>query len=211
MVWPSDARRVVVEEQAPGAAWQAACTHAPLLGQPAAIPLGHDAAQPAGTVPLHVLLVLAHIILVTVWFGLSLRLQFQAKALTVSETGAAETIRTGGNRTVQVMSVAIILFYVAAVANFLVGGGVSAYGPVYHTSLMLGLGLVLVQVLIIQPAWGRLAGGQPAQAKRVSMGVGIGHLLWLVLLVLMFFGNRWGYEWTSGTPTTPAAVTAPAQ
>ena len=156
--------------------------------------------------PLHVVLVLLHIIAVTVWFGLSLRLQFQAKALTVSETGAAETIRTGGDRTVQVMSVAIILFYALAVANFFVGGGFSAYGPVYHTSLLLGLGLVLVQVLLIQPAWGRLAGGQPAQAKRVSMGIGVGHLLWLVILVLMFFGPRWGYEWTVGTAAPPPAV-----
>ena len=107
---------------------------------------------------LHVILVLLHIVLVSVWFGLSLRLQFQAKALTVSETGAAETIRTGGNRTVQGMSVVIILFYAAAIANFFVGGGFSVYGRVYHTSLLLGLGLVLVQVLLIQPAWGRLAG-----------------------------------------------------
>ncbi len=159
--------------------------------------------------PLHVLLVLAHIILVSVWFGLSLRLQFQAKALTVGETGAAESIRTNGNRTVQVMSVAIILFYAAAVANFFVGGGFTAYGPVYHSSMLLGLGLVLVQVLMIQPAWGRLAGGQPAQSKKVSMGIGIGHGLWFVLLVLMFFGPRWGYEWGMGTPVTPTTTTMP--
>lgn len=161
--------------------------------------------------PLHVVLVLLHIILVSVWFGLSLRLQFQAKALTVGETGAAESVRTNGDRTVQGMSIAIILFYAFAVANFFVGGGFSAYGPVYHTSLLLGLGLVLVQVLMIQPAWGRLSGGQPAQAKRVSMGIGIGHTLWLVILVLMFFGNRWRAEWGVGTAETPAAVTAPAR
>ena len=108
------------------------------------------------------------------------------------------------------MSVAIILFYAAAVANFFVGGGFSAYGPTYHTSLLLGLGLVLVQVLMIQPAWGRLAGGQPAQAKKVAMGIGIGHTLWLVILVLMFFGPRWGYEWGLGTLATPAAAPTPA-
>ena len=72
------------------------------------------------------------------------------------------------------MTVAIILFYAAALANFFVGGGFSVYGPAYHTSLLLGLGLVLVQVLMIQPAWGRLSGGQPAQAKKVAMGIGIG-------------------------------------
>jgi hypothetical protein len=160
--------------------------------------------------PLHVLLVLLHIVLVSVWFGLGLRLQFQAKALGMGDGGFAETLRTNGSRTVTAMTISIILFYAVAVANFFVGGGFSAYGPVYHTSLLLGLALVLVQVLVIQPAWGRLAGGQPASAKRVLAGVGAGHGLWLILLVLMFFGNRWGYEWTGGAPTAATPRSAPA-
>ncbi|HEX8387341.1 MAG TPA: hypothetical protein VF576_14205 [Rubricoccaceae bacterium] len=161
--------------------------------------------------PLHVVLVILHIVLVSVWFGLSLRLQFQAKALGMGDGGFAETLRTGGSRTVQVMTVAIILFYAVAVGNFFLGGGFDAYGPVYHTSLLLGLALVLVQVLVIQPAWGRLAGGQPASAKRVSMGLGIGHGLWLVLLVLMFFGNRWGFEWTGASPGAAADQSSTVQ
>lgn len=162
-----------------------------------------------GTGPLHVLLVLLHIVLVSVWFGLSLRLQFQAKALGANDPASAEALRTGGSRAVQGMTIAIILFYAVAVGNFFVGGGFSSYGPVYHASLLLGLALVLVQVLMIQPAWGRLAGGQPASAKQVSMGIGIGHGLWLVLLVLMFFGTRWGHEWTSGNPAAVPTATAP--
>ncbi|HEX9951023.1 MAG TPA: hypothetical protein VGB53_04585 [Rubricoccaceae bacterium] len=151
--------------------------------------------------PLHVLLVLLHIVLVTVWFGLALRLQFLARALgSGGPLAGSEEIRQAGNRTVQVMTIAIILFYASAIANFFVGGGFSVYGPTYHTSLLLGFALVLVQVLMIQPAWGRLSGGQPADAKRVSMGIGIAHGLWLVLLVLMFFGPRWGFQWRSGTP-----------
>ena len=158
--------------------------------------------------PLHVLLVVLHIVLISVWFGLSLRLQFLSKALAGGPLAASEEIRSAGNRTVQVMTVAIILFYAAALANFFVGGGFSVYGPVYHTSLLLGLGLVLVQVLMVQPAWGRLSGGQPAQARKVSMAVGIAHGLWLVLLVLMFFGPRWGFQWTSGAPDAmPATAT----
>ena len=161
--------------------------------------------------PFHVLLVILHIVLVTVWFGLTIRLQFLAKALAGGPLAASEPIRQAGDRTVQVATIAIILFYAAAIANFFVGGGFSVYSsPAYHTSLLLGLALVLVQVLLVQPAWGRLSGGQPAQAKRVAMGIGIGHGLWVVLLVLMFFGPRWGFQWSSGTPETPAAVeTAP--
>ena len=162
--------------------------------------------------PLHVLLVLLHIILVTVWFGLALRLQFLSRALGGGgPLAGSEEIRQAGNRTVQVMTIAIILFYAVAVANFFVGGGFSVYGPAYHASLLLGLALVLVQVLMIQPAWGRLSGGQPADAKRVSMGIGIAHGLWLVLLVLMFFGPRWGFQWSSGTPEALPAEALPAE
>ena len=161
---------------------------------------------------LHTALVVLHIVLVTVWFGLSLRLQFQAKALTTAATGAAESIRTNGDRTVQLMSVAIIVFYALAVANFFVGGGFAVYGANYHASLTLGLGLVLAQVLVVQPAWGRLSGGQPAQARRVAMGIGVGHGLWLVILVLMFYPYGGLRRTPDGAVTAPAApaVAAPA-
>ncbi len=154
----------------------------------------------------HVVLVLLHIVLVTVWFGLGLRLQFQARALgeaapgaggvgASGPTGFAEMLRSAGSRTVQGMTVTIIVFYAVAVANFFVGGGFAAYPPPYHIALTLGLVLVLVQVLLIQPAWARFAGGDADARKRVAMGVGIGHALWLVLLVLMFFGPKWAGVW----------------
>ncbi len=159
--------------------------------------------------PLHVFLIVLHIVLVTVWFGLTIRLQFLAKALGGGPLAASEEIRQAGDRTVQVATVAIILFYAAAIANFFVGGGFAVYGANYHASLALGLALVLVQVLLVQPAWGRLSGGQPAQARRVAMGIGIGHGLWFVVLVLMFWPYG-GLRRTPDVPATPAAA-APAR
>ena len=157
--------------------------------------------------PLHVLLVLLHIILVTVWFGLALRLQFLSRALGGGgPLAGSEEIRQAGNRTVQVMTVSIILFYAAAIANFFVGGGFAVFGANFHASLLLGMALVIVVVLVVQPAWGRLSGGQPADAKRVAMGIGIGHGLWLVLLVLMF----WPYGGLRRAPEAAPATTAPA-
>jgi hypothetical protein len=45
-----------------------------------------------------------------------------------------------------------------------------------------------VQLFIIRPGWAAVAagGGQPSR-KKVAMGTGIGHLLWLVVLILMLW------------------------
>lgn len=141
-----------------------------------------------------VVLVILHSLLAIFWFGLSLRLQFQARL--AAEGPSTSVVADAGSRTVQAMTVAVILFYGVAIGAFFYGGGFSVYGPVYHTSLLLGLALVLVQVLMVQPAWGRLAGGEGSARKRVSMAIGIGHALWLILFVLMFFGTRWISQWS---------------
>lgn len=138
-----------------------------------------------------VVLVLLHALFGIIWLGLSMRLQFQARL--VADGAAAAAVTDG--RTVQAMTIASIVFYALAVGAFFTGGGFSDYTPVYHTALLLGLALVLVQVLMIQPTWARLAGGEASARKRLAMSLGIGHSLWLVLFVLMFFGRHWAPFW----------------
>lgn len=144
---------------------------------------------------LHVLLVLLHALLAIVWLGLSLRLQFQVRLATDASVPGA--VVATGSRTVQMMTIAIILFYAVAVGAFFTPGGFTYFSeyPAFHAALGLGLALVLVQVLMLQPAWARLAGGEGSAAKRVSMSIGIAHALWLVLFVLMFLGPRWQGQW----------------
>jgi hypothetical protein len=140
-----------------------------------------------------VILVILHALLSILWLGLSLRLQVQAGL--AADSSVPRGVWIAGDRTVQMMTVLAILFYAVAVGAFFYGGGFSLYGPTYHTSLLLGLALVLVQVLMLQPAWAKLAAGDLAARKKVSMALGIAHALWLVVFVLMFFGPRWGSVW----------------
>lgn len=131
--------------------------------------------------------VVLHIITAAAWFGLALRLAGQAR--TVAK-GGAQALAEDVGRSVRLMGIFIVLTLVFAVGAFLAGGAFATYGPQYHTSLLLILVLVGLQFFLIRPGWQALVkeSGDPESArKRVAIGTGIGHLTWLVLLVLMFW------------------------
>lgn len=136
------------------------------------------------------ILVILHTITAAAWFGLGLRLAGQARTVASTEGGGAQVLAKDAGRSVQLMNVFIILTLLFSVASFLVGGGFAGYGPQYHTSLLLILVLTGLQLFLIRPAWNVLAGGDgdlESARKRVAIGTGIGHLTWLVILVLMFW------------------------
>jgi hypothetical protein len=94
------------------------------------------------------------------------------------------------------MGIFIVLTFLFGVGVLMAGGGMGAYGPSYHTGMTLVLLLVILHFALIQPILKKMrgaleAGGDPGQArplqKRIAMATGIGHLLWLVTLVLMFW------------------------
>ena len=131
--------------------------------------------------------VLLHILTAAAWFGLGLRLAAQARrALTLSPP-AAQALLEEGATTVRQMGA---LF---------TGGGFAVYGPPYHTSLLLLLVLIGLQWGLLRPAWRGLQqalGGDASNAqqaerlrKRVAMAVGVGHFLWVVILVLMYWNT----------------------
>jgi len=140
----------------------------------------------------YVLAVLLHVLFLAAWFGLGLRLAAQARTAVAAEPAAGAAFAADGSRTVALMGIFVVLGYAFALAAFFANGGFAAYTPPYHMAVGLGLALVAVHWLLVRPAWARLratVGGAEAQAARgrIAMGVGIGHLLWLVLLVLMFW------------------------
>lgn len=139
-----------------------------------------------------VVLVIAHVLFAAAWFGLSLSLPALVRGMVEAPGGSIPAV---GARVMQSMTGAAVVWYLTALAAFFAGGGFSAYGPTFHTALLLGLVIVLIQVLVLRPSWAKLADGDASVQKRMSMWLGIGHLLWFVILVLMFFGPRWAAVW----------------
>ncbi|NNF57384.1 MAG: hypothetical protein HKN04_04010 [Rhodothermaceae bacterium] len=151
----------------------------------------------AALVLLFYLAVLLHIVCFAAWFGLGLGLTRQSRTVLAAEPAVGVVLAAEGTRTIKLMTLFVALAYVFALVAFFtnpkfISLGMAGYEWPYHTALTLGLLLVVVQFLLVRPSWGRLqaAVGAPeaeAARKRLAMGVGIGHTLWLVLLVLMFW------------------------
>ncbi|MCY4674833.1 MAG: hypothetical protein OXD43_13920 [Bacteroidetes bacterium] len=146
------------------------------------------------------LLILLHVLTASAWFGLSIRLGSQAK---LAATGQV-AVSVDGLRTVSLMGIMLIATFVFSMVLLMVGGGYPGQIQ-YHAASALIVVLLGIQFVFLRPAWRRLhtavetgsknteseTNGNEASthARKVSMYAGIGHLFWLILLVLMFW-NR---------------------
>ncbi|NBC16931.1 MAG: hypothetical protein GVY18_06385 [Bacteroidetes bacterium] len=140
--------------------------------------------------------VILHIITAAAWFGLGLRLGAKARSILMLDRPIAAALVDDTQRTVRFMSIFIGLTLLFSLGAFFLGGGFGGYGPQYHTSLLLIIVLSAVQVGVIEPAWRGMRGaiaGEPdvgsaeSYRKRIAISVGIGHLIWLAVLVLMYW------------------------
>ena len=144
----------------------------------------------------HQSLVFLHVLTGAAYFGLGLRLAGQARTVAgVRGDGAVLLSRDMGG-TIRQMSIQIALTFVFSMAALGLGGGYAGQGQ-YHVASLLIVVLLVLQFWVIQPAWKRLhtrvEGGDECAvyARRLAMGSGIGHLVWVMILVLMFW-NRFG-------------------
>ena len=125
------------------------------------------------------LLVVLHILVAVGWMALSTRLQTLARIAELPQARAA------GDATVRGMTVMALLLPLLGLGAMFAGGGFAAYGPVYHMSVTLALVLAGVQLFGINRVWkGLAADGRPA---KMAMWMGLAHLTWLVILVLMLW------------------------
>lgn len=146
------------------------------------------------------LLILLHVLTASAWFGLSIRLGSQAKLAATGQIAVA----VDGLRTVSLMGVMLIATFVFSMALLMAGDGYLDQMR-FHAASTLIVVLLGIQFVFLRPAWKRLhaavemgnnntesgTNGNEASvhARKISMYTGIGHLFWLVLLVLMFW-NR---------------------
>ena len=151
----------------------------------------------AALVLLFVIALILHVACFAAWFGLGLGLTRQSRTVLAAEPAVGVVLAAEGTRTIKLMTLFVVLGYVFALIAFFsntrfVNVGMAAYDWPYHTALTLGLLLVVVHLLLVRPGWNRLQAsvGVPtaeAARKRLAMGLGIGHALWLTLLALMFW------------------------
>ncbi len=140
---------------------------------------------------IHTIVIALHVLFAAVWFGMAAAVPSLARS--AMRPGTAE-----GGKVIASMNGAIVLFYVFAIANWVLGrrlGFEIQYNHwAYHTSLTLGLLLVLVQLFLIRSGWNKLvagAGTPEAESgrKRLAAGLGVGNLLWIALFILMYVGR----------------------
>lgn len=144
--------------------------------------------------------VVLHVITAAAWFGLGLRLAGRARKVLELGGEAGAALASDGAGSVRQMNIFLVLTFLFSIGAFIAGGHFSTYGPVYHTSLLLIVVLLGIQFFAIRPGWNTLQAAVTAEIdaspnpdaaesarKRVAIGTGVGHLLWLVLLILMFW------------------------
>lgn len=138
-------------------------------------------------------LVILHIITAAAWFGLGLRITGQARAVVEAGPNAGGALADATGRSIGLMNVFAALTFVLGLAALFAGGGFGVYGWPYHTSITLVLLLVGAQFVLIRGSWKKLTAvlgsdrdAAQSAAKRLAAGTGIGHLLWLITLVLMY-------------------------
>jgi len=143
--------------------------------------------------------VVLHIITAAAWFGLGLIIARTGKTALQADASAQPSILSLGSRIVRLMTIMIVLTLVFSWGAFFAGGAFPAYPPQYHISFTLIVVLVAIHFFLIRSPFQKLSTaltegleGASGYAKRISMGVGVGHLLWLVLLLLMFLDELRG-------------------
>ena len=133
----------------------------------------------------HTVVLALHVLFAAAWFGMAASVPGFVRA---ARQGALE-----GGKVIGAMNGAVVLFYVFAVANWVLGrrlGYEVQYNHwAYHTSLTLGLILVGVQLALIWRGWKKLAAGDEGGRRTLSIGLGVGNLVWVTIFVLMYVGR----------------------
>ncbi len=143
------------------------------------------------------ILVVLHIVTAAAWFGIGLRLAGQARNVMNADGDVQAALADDGARSVWLMNLFIVLTLVFSLSAFVAGGHFATYGPAYHSAVTLIVVLTIDQLWIIRGGWNALqdavannaADALESAKTRIAIGTGVGHLLWLVLLGLMF-ANR---------------------
>ncbi len=146
------------------------------------------------------LLLILHILTASAWFGLSLRLGSQAK-FAISGYPA---IAVDGTRTISLMGVLLFSTFVFSASLLMIGGGYPGQIQ-YHIASGLMMLLLGIHYMLLRPLWSLLRKAVilttqtetsvqkekqlTFRARAIGVVAGTCHLMWFVILILMFW-NR---------------------
>jgi len=139
---------------------------------------------------LQIAFILLHIATAAAWFGAGMRLTGQTKLISKMEGPGATLVAEDIQHALRVMGILLILTLVFGMGALIAGG---IKGPQYHTAALLIVILIALHYFMLQPAGKGLVSATGTSSdmdglrKRLAMGLGIGHLVWIVILVLMFW------------------------
>lgn len=141
------------------------------------------------------ILVYLHIAAAAIWFGMALRLTSQARLASALGETAATRIGAETQRSLRLMGVSLVLAFLLGLVAFFMRGGFARYGGEYHASLLLVVILIALHYALVGPLWDRFTAAVRSDnaedavklRKRIGMLLGIGHLIWLVVLLLMLW------------------------
>jgi hypothetical protein len=145
---------------------------------------------------LHVACVVLHVVTAAAWFGAALRLSAESRAVAGADPSVALPLAKSASSAVRQLGVFLLLTLGFALIAVFTNGGFETYSWAYwwqiHVSLGLLLALIAVHFIALVPAWRafeQAAGSVDAPRRRrpVAAILGVGHLIWLGILVLMFY------------------------
>lgn len=138
--------------------------------------------------------VVLHVATAAAWFGMGLRVPAQARVAQRLGAGSAAALTSDARKGIKLMGIFISLTLLFGLAAFFLDGGFAGHGPEFHSAMTIVAAIVALNFLLLLPAWDKFAEAIASSSddvvkykKRVGMGVGIGHLLWFITLVLMFW------------------------
>jgi hypothetical protein len=127
---------------------------------------------------------IVHILAMAVWFAAPLLITSDVRrSLGLGREHVGPMITRVDRAVTLAMGFGVITIVTGVVLIFQLGG-FKAVHPRIHTSLLLGLAALAVEMMALKPAIARLS--EPdAKPGKIAMLAGIGHLLKVVILVLM--------------------------
>jgi hypothetical protein len=125
-----------------------------------------------------------------------MRLTGEVREIAKADAALAGSMASSSAAAVRQMGMFLLLTLAFALGAVFSNGGFETYSWAYwwhvHVSLGLMLALIGVHYLLAVPAWrafSQAAGTPEARSRRgrLSAVLGIGHLVWLAILILMFY------------------------